>query len=88
MQKQIKILGLASITLGIISAIIWMLPYGMLLALPTGFLGMVISTIYVYLDMKYQINTKKFTLGVWGIILSSIPILVVLTLIIMSRINN
>ncbi len=88
MQKQIKILGFASITLGIISAIIWMLPYGMLLALPTGFLGMVISTIYVYLDMKYQINTKKFTLGVWGIILSSIPILVVLTLIIMSRLNN
>ena len=88
MQKQIKILGFASITLGIISAIIWMLPYGMVLALPTGFLGMVISTIYVYLDMKYQVNTKKFTLGVWGIILSSIPILVVLTLIIMSRINN
>lgn len=88
MQKQIKILGFASITLGIISAIIWMLPYGMILALPTGFMGMVISTIYVYLDMKYQVNTKKFTLGVWGIILSSIPILVVLTIIIMSRINS
>lgn len=88
MQKQIKILGYASITLGIISAIIWMLPYGIVLALPIGFLGMIISTVYVYTDMKYQINTRKFTLGIWGIILSSIPILVVLVLIIMSRLNS
>ena len=88
MEKQIKILGYASLALGIISAIIWMLPYGMLLALPMGFFGMIISTIYVYVDMKHQINTRKFTPGIWGIILSSIPILVVLVLIIMSRINS
>ena len=85
MQKQIKILGIASITLGVLSAIIWMLPYGLMLALPIGFLGMVISTIYVYMDTKYEINTKKITPGIIGIILSSIPIIIVLIIIIMSR---
>lgn len=85
MQKQIKILGIASLTLGIISAIIWMLPYGMLLALPIGFLGMLVSTIYVYQDTKHQINTKKITPGIIGIVLSSIPIVIVLIIIIAKR---
>jgi hypothetical protein len=85
MQKQIKILGIASLTLGVLSAIIWMLPYGLMLALPIGFLGMVISTIYVYMDTKYEINAKKITPGIIGIILSSIPIIIVLIIIIMSR---
>jgi hypothetical protein len=85
MQKQIKILGIASLTLGVLSAIIWMLPYGLMLALPIGFLGMIISTIYVYMDTKYEINTKKITPGIIGIILCSIPIIIVLIIIIMSR---
>lgn len=85
MQKQIKLLGIASLTLGVISAIIWMLPYGLMLALPIGFLGMVVSTIYVYIDTKYELTTKKITPGIIGIILSSIPIIIVLIIIIMSR---
>ncbi len=85
MQKQIKILGIASLALGVLSAIIWMLPYGLMLALPIGFLGMVISTIYVYLDTKYELNKKKITPGIIGIILSSIPIIVILIIIILSR---
>ena len=87
MQKQIKILGIASLALGVLSAIIWMLPYGLMLALPIGFLGMVISTIYVYLDTKYELNKKKITPGIIGIILSSIPIIVILIIIILSRIK-
>ncbi len=85
MQKQIKLLGIASLTLGVLSAIIWMLPYGLMLALPIGFLGMVVSTIYVYIDTKYELTTKKITPGIIGIILSSIPIIIVLIIIIMSR---
>jgi hypothetical protein len=87
MQKQIKILGIASLALGVLSAIIWMLPYGLMLALPIGFLGMVVSTIYVYLDTKYELNKKKITPGIIGIILSSIPIIVILIIIILSRIK-
>lgn len=85
MQKQIKLLGIASLTLGVLSAIIWMLPYGLMLALPIGFLGIVVSTIYVYIDTKYELTTKKITPGIIGIILSSIPIIIVLIIIIMSR---
>jgi hypothetical protein len=85
MQKQIKLLGIASLTLGVLSAIIWMLPYGLMLALPIGFLGLVVSTIYVYIDTKYELTTKKITPGIIGIILSSIPIIIVLIIIIMSR---
>jgi len=85
MQKQIKLIGIASLTLGVLSAIIWMLPYGLMLALPIGFLGMVVSTIYVYIDTKYELTTKKITPGIIGIILSSIPIIIVLIIIIMSR---
>jgi hypothetical protein len=87
MQKQIKLIGIASLTLGVLSAIIWMLPYGLMLALPIGFLGMVVSTIYVYIDTKYELTTKKITPGIIGIILSSIPIIIVLIIIIMSRIK-
>lgn len=85
MQNKIKILGILAISLGALSAILCVLPYGLFLSLPTGFLGMITSTIYVYTDTKYQINTKKITPGIIGILLSSIPIILILVIIIMSR---
>jgi uncharacterized membrane protein YbaN (DUF454 family) len=85
MEKKLKIVGIASIALGILAALLCIVPYGIFFSLPIGFLGMMASTIYVYFDTKYEINTKKITAGIIGIILSSIPILVVLAIIIMSR---
>lgn len=88
MQKKLKILGVISIAIGILSALLCFVPYGLFLSLPVGFLGMICSTIYVYIDTKNNINTKKFTAGITGLILSSIPIIIVLIIIIMSRLNK
>lgn len=85
MEKKIKILGIAALSLGAIASILCILPYGLVLSLPMGFLGMISSTIYVYFDAKHQINTKKITPGIIGILLSSIPIILILVIIIMSR---
>ena len=88
MHQKIKILGVASITIGIIAALLCLIPFGLFLSLPVGFLGMICSTIYVYIDTKNNINTKKLTAGVIGMILSSIPIVIVLFIIVMSSINK
>ncbi|MBL0328764.1 MAG: hypothetical protein IPP64_04940 [Bacteroidetes bacterium] len=85
MEKRIKILGIIALSLGIISALLCVMPYGLFLSLPTGFLGMLTSTTYVYFDTKYGISKKKLSLGVIGILLSSIPIILVLAIIIMSK---
>ena len=85
MEKRIKILGIIALSLGIIAALLCILPYGLFLSLPTGFLGMLTSTTYVYFDTKYGISKKKLSLGVIGILLSSIPIILVLAIIIMSK---
>ncbi len=85
MDKKLKILGIIAITLGVIAALLVILPYGLFLSLPAGFLGMITSTSYVYFDTKYQINSKKITPGVIGILLSSIPIIVILVIIIISK---
>jgi len=85
MNKNLQILGVAAVCLGFLSAVLCFLPYGLFLSLPTGFLGMISSTIYVYYDTKHQINTKKITPGIIGIILSSIPIISILIIIFMSK---
>lgn len=85
MQNKIKILGVVAVSLGVLSALLCIVPYGLFLSLPAGFLGMLTSTAYVYYDTKYQISTKKLTPGLIGIVLSSIPIIIVLAIIIMSR---
>lgn len=85
MQNKIKILGVVAVSLGVLSALLCIVPYGLFLSLPVGFLGMLTSTAYVYYDTKHQISTKKLTPGLIGIVLSSIPIIIVLAIIIMSK---
>lgn len=86
MQQRLKTLGTLGIGFGVLAAIlVFIPPYGFFLALPLGFLGMLISTAYVYFDSKYQVNTKKLTPGIIGIFLSSIPIVLVMILIVMSK---
>lgn len=87
MEKNIKTLGYVSLALGIVSALLCLFPFGIFLALLSGFFGMIVSSIYVYYDTKFQINTKKITIGIWGMLLSSIPILLLLTVIILSKIR-
>lgn len=86
-EQRIKILGYASLLLGIISALLCVVPFGVFFALITGFFGMIVSSIYIYLDTKHEINNKKFTIGIWGMVLSSLPVLLLLAIIILSKIN-
>ncbi len=88
MHKKIKILGIISIVIGVLAAVLCLVPYGLFLSLPVGFLGLILSTIYIYMDTKYSINTKKVTAGVIGMILSSLPILFVLFFIIMGSLKK
>lgn len=86
MQQRIKILGIASIGIGIISsALILFGIKGLFLSLPVGFIGMVCSCTYIFFDTKYSINKAKFTLGVLGVILNSIPIVLVMILVFVNK---
>ena len=88
MHKKIKILGIISVAIGIIAALICLAPYGVFLSLPIGFIGMICSCIYIFIDTKNEINTKKFTAGVFGVILNSLPILFMLIIIISTHFRH
>ena len=86
MQQKLKILGIASVGIGLISAaLIFFGIKGLFLSLPVGFLGMVCSCIYIFIDTKYAINKHKFTIGVWGVLLNSIPIVLIMILVFLRK---
>lgn len=86
LKKRLKLLGIASIILGGLAALLCVSTIqGLFYAIPIGFLGMVCSGIYVFIDTRNEINTKKITPGIIGMILSSIPILFILIMIIFIR---
>ncbi len=78
MEKKLKILGIVSMIIGGVAALCCLSPKTLIIAFPTGFIGMVCSCIYVFIDTRDQINTKKITPGIIGVILSSVPVLIIL----------
>lgn len=90
MEKKLNILGYICVGLGALAALLCVTPiaFGVFFALLAGFLGMVTSSIYIFVDTRNEINKKKFTAGVLGMILSSIPILFMLAIVIMSKLNH
>jgi len=88
MEKKLKIIGIISICLGLVATALCIIPWGIFFAILAGFLGLIVSTIYIYLDTKNQINSKRFTAGIIGMILSSTPILFMITIIILSKVNS
>jgi hypothetical protein len=90
MEKRLKILGYVSISLGILAAVLCItpMPFAVLFAVLSGFFGLLCSSIYIFIDTRNEINTKKFTPGIIGMILSSIPIFFMLAIIILSKINR
>jgi len=90
MENKIKIIGVCSIVLGSIAALLCIIPIssGVFFAVLTGFLGTICSSIYIFIDTRNEINTKKITPGVIGLILSSIPIVLILAVIVLSKINH
>jgi len=88
MQKQLKIIGTIAIIIGIVSSVLAINPYFLIFALPLSIIGIITSVIYIFIDTKYQVNTNKTTPGVIGIILNSIPVLIVLSIIIYAKLSN
>ena len=87
MKKTVQILGIVSLILGILATVVSFLPYGLMFGIMIGFVGMIISTMYIFLDMKHEINTKKITPGLIGMFLSSVPVLIILGITIYNKMN-
>ncbi len=88
MQQKIKLLGIVSLILGALAALLCLFPSGIIVALPIGFLGLICSSIYVFIDTRDEINTSKITPGIISMVLSSIPVLLILTFIIINQLKH
>ena len=86
MEKRLKILGIVCLLFGVITFLVSF--YSLKIGMPIGFLGMVLSSIYVFYDTKHQFNTRIFTPGIIGMLLSSTPVLVVIGLIVYGYIHK
>ncbi|OFY82489.1 MAG: hypothetical protein A3F72_00240 [Bacteroidetes bacterium RIFCSPLOWO2_12_FULL_35_15] len=86
MKKTVTILGTISVVLGITSALLCLLPNkGILFAIMVGFLGLLVSNIYIFLNTRHQINKKLFSPGLIGLLLSSTPVLFILFFILKQK---
>lgn len=89
LKKRLNILGIVSIIIGSIAALLCLTNIqNFFYAIPLGFVGMVCSGIYVFIDTRNEINTKKITPGIIGMILSSVPVLFILTFMIIHHFNT
>jgi hypothetical protein len=77
LYKTLKIFGFLSIVFGVIASLLCLFPMGIFFAVFAGFLGMIFSTTYIFIDFRYQISTQRFTPGLIGIILSSVPVVLI-----------
>jgi hypothetical protein len=76
-----KLSGILSLVFGTLSCLILMKPYLILFALLASIIGFVFSTINIYINAKYEITKKSFSLGYVGMMLSSFPVIFLLVLI-------
>ena len=90
MEKNLKILGYVSLFFGIAAALLCItpVPFGVFYAMVAGFLGLIFSSIYIFIDTRNEINTKKITPGVIAMMLSSIPVIFMIVIIVLSKINS
>ncbi len=77
-----KLSGYASILLGIIATASIINPHYLIIGLLCSIVGFVFSTINIYLNTKYEITKKSFSLGYIGMMLCSVPVVFLLILII------
>ncbi len=77
-----KLSGYSSLALGIASCISLINPKFMMIALLLAILGFIFSTINIFLDTKYEITKKGYSLGYAGMILCSIPVIFLIVLIV------
>ena len=77
-----KLSGILSLVFGTLSCLILINPFLLFFSLLSAIIGFTFSTINVYLNTKYEITQKTFTVGYIGMILSSFPVIFLLVLII------
>ncbi len=88
MESKLKLIGYVAFILGVTATVLSLFSFGIIYALLTGAIGMLVSIVYVGIDTKYAINKKRITIGIISMLLSSVPILFLLVVIILSKINS
>jgi hypothetical protein len=79
-----KLSGILSLVFGTLSCLILIKPYLLMFALLSAIIGFVFSTLNIYMNAKYEITKKTFSVGYVGMMLSSFPVIFLLVLIIRS----
>lgn len=80
-----KLSGILSLLFGTISCLILINPLLILFSLLSAIIGFVFSTINIYINAKYEITKKSFSLGYVGMILSSFPVIFLMVIIFRSH---
>ncbi len=86
-MRLYKLSGYLSVIFGalccvfIILSVLTKHPLYLMLALINTFIGFSFSIINIYLNAKYEISKKNFSLGFAGLILSSVPVIFLMVMI-------
>jgi hypothetical protein len=77
-----KLSGILSLVFGTLSCLILIKPYLLMFALLSAIIGFIFSTLNIYMNAKYEITKKAFSVGYIGMMLSSFPVIFLLVIII------
>lgn len=88
MVKAVNVLGIISVIVGLAAALLCAVPLGFFYAVPTGFVGFVLTTIYIGLNTRHEVNKKKLNPGIVALLLNSVPLIYILIGIIVTRMKG
>ena len=77
-----KLSGILSLVFGTLSCLILIKPYLLMFALLSAIIGFIFSILNIYMNAKYEITKKAFSVGYIGMMLSSFPVIFLLVIII------
>ncbi len=87
-RKRLFIIGKAAMAFGSMATFLCLFPDLIFWAIMFGVLGLSTSTLYIFIDHKYDVRRKKYTEGVIGMLLSSIPILLIVLINFLNHFHN
>jgi hypothetical protein len=86
MTKTLRIIGTLAIIFGLIASIFAFVNlYWPAIAVISGFLGFLMSSIYIFINARHQVNTSTFNPGLVGMLLSSVPVIFFFILVLSGR---
>ena len=86
--KLTKVLGILGIGFGIIAISLCFFPNGIVYGILAGLPGFICSSTYVVLNERYLVSNRKLNNGVIGLVLNSIPLLIVITIMFILKKNS